>query len=261
MKKQDGTISRGALKLLYSAISDKGRIRKENEDDFLVMEKSLLFCVADGMGGQEAGRLASRLALESIAKCMNFINDSAEATIPYGLTKEMLEKPLLAAITEFANYQVNKKSAGRTMGSTLVAAQFTDNVFNIAHVGDSRLYLWRGDRLSQVTEDHSLVFELYKMGKISRKEMATHQMRNVITRAIGTNSSVEPALDHVAVQAGDIYLLCSDGLTTMVDDDNMSLLFQQERDISLLAQRFINQANEAGGRDNITVLLISVQIP
>ncbi|NOR26478.1 MAG: Stp1/IreP family PP2C-type Ser/Thr phosphatase [Desulforhopalus sp.] len=259
MKKKEGKINWGDFTLAYSGFSDKGRIRKENEDDFLIMEKHLLFCVADGMGGQEAGKLASRTTLESVAKSMNYLNDTEDATMPYGLTKDMLEKSLLANITLFSNSQVNKISAGRTMGSTLVAAHFTKNSLDIAHVGDSRLYLWRKGQLTQLTEDHSLVYELFKLGKITQEDMLKHQMRNVITRAIGANTSVEPTLGHIDVSAGDIYLLCSDGLTNMLAASDMINIFESESCLSSLAQSFITKANDAGGRDNITVLLISVQ--
>jgi len=262
MKKQEGTINWGDFFLSYSGISDKGQVRKENEDDFLVMEQHCLFCVADGMGGQEAGQLASRTTLESVAKSINYLNGTDDSTMPYGLTNDMLDKPLLANLAQFSNAQVNKKSAGRTMGSTLVAAHFTQNSVDIAHVGDSRLYLWREGQLTQLTEDHSLVYELFKLGKITQQEMREHQMRNVITRAIGANTSVEPTLGHIDVSAGDIYLLCSDGLTTMLEAHDIIKTFENgtnTNSLTSLAQAFVTKANDAGGRDNITVLLISVQ--
>ncbi len=259
MKKQEGIISWDKFILSYSGISDTGQVRKENEDDFLIMEEHCLFCVADGMGGQEAGKLASQTTLESVLKIMNYLNGAEDATMPYGLTDDMLEKPLLANITQFSNSQVNKKSAGRTMGSTLVAAHFTEGSLDIAHVGDSRLYLWRKGQLTQLTEDHSLVYELFKLGKLTQQEMLDHQMRNVITRAIGANTSVEPTLGHIDISADDIYLICSDGLTTMLKADEISKTFENEASLSSLAQSLITQANNAGGRDNVTVLLISVQ--
>ena len=259
MKKLDGSISWGVFQLDYSAISDRGRVRKENEDGFLVMEDHRMFCVADGMGGQENGKLASRTTLDSIVRGMNYLYDSEDATIPYGLTADMLKKPLLTSITQFANFQVHNMAAGRTMGSTLVAAHFTKNGMDIAHVGDSRLYLWRNGQLTQITEDHSLVYELYRMGKITQEEMQAHSMRNVITRAIGINAEVEPSLDHIEVLSGDIYLICSDGLTTMLETKEIIRIFDEHADLKDLARVLTAEANEAGGRDNITVLLISAQ--
>lgn len=259
MKKQEGTISWNNYSLSYSGITDTGQVRKENEDDFLIMEEFRLFCVADGMGGEEAGRLASQTTLESVSKSMKYFDDTANATMPYGLTEEMMNKSLLTNITLFSNAQVNKKSDGRTMGSTLVAAHFTEHSLEIAHVGDSRIYLWRDGRLRQLTEDHSFVYELYKVGKITQEEMRNHQMRNAITKAIGTNTPIEPTLGEMKVLAGDIYLICSDGLTTMLDDSEISSIFERTSIPSGLSETFVAQANNAGGRDNITVLLISVQ--
>jgi PPM family protein phosphatase len=113
--------------------------------------------------------------------------------------------------------------------------------------------------LTQLTEDHSLVYELFKLGKITQQEMRGHQMRNVITRAIGANSSVEPTLGHMDIAAGDMYLLCSDGLTTMLEAKEIIRIFENECNPSSLAQSFITQANATGGRDNVTVLLIAVE--
>ncbi len=259
MKMQEGMISEGDFLLTYTGISDRGLVRKENEDDFLVMEEHCLFCVADGMGGQEAGKLASQTTLESVAKCMNYLSDKEHATMPYGFTEDMLTKPLLANLALFANSQVNKISAGRTMGSTLVAVRCSDNSLDIAHVGDSRLYLWRTGQLIQLTEDHSLVYELFKLGKISQQEMREHQMRNVITRAIGANTSVEPELGQIEISSGDIFLLCSDGLTTMLTPEEMVKIFENDSELPTLAHSLISKANNAGGRDNITVILISVE--
>lgn len=259
MKKQEGKLSWKDYTLSYSGISDKGQIRKENEDDFLVMEEFRLFCVADGMGGEEAGKLASQTTLESVSKSFKYLSDTENATMPYGLTEDMMGKPILTNVTLFSNAQVNKKSNGRTMGSTLVAAHFTEDALDIAHVGDSRLYLWRNNQLTQLTEDHSFVYELFKLGKITQEEMRKHQMRNVITRAIGANTDVEPTLGKVDVHLGDIFLICSDGLTTMLDDNEISTVFKRVSNPSILAESFVSLANDAGGRDNITVLLISIQ--
>ncbi|HHL34193.1 MAG TPA: serine/threonine-protein phosphatase, partial [Desulfobulbaceae bacterium] len=205
MKRLDGSIHTEFFSLHYSGITDRGQIRKANEDNFLIMANCCLFCVADGMGGHEAGVLASRSTVENVERAMNYLVDSQDATLPYGLTADMLEKPILSSVVQFTNSQVHKIAAGRTMGSTLVAAYFVDNRLDIAHVGDSRLYVWRSGQLLQLTEDHSLVYELYKTGQITEAEMRVHQMRNVITRAIGTESQVEPTLGSVEVVAGDIF--------------------------------------------------------
>jgi serine/threonine protein phosphatase PrpC len=247
------------FQLSYCGISDRGRIRKKNEDDFLIMERHRLFCVADGMGGQVAGKLASQTTLEGVSRCMNYLADSGDTTIPYGLTADMVGKPKLACIAQFANYLVQQKADGSSMGSTLVTGHFTENGLDFAHVGDSRLYLWREGRLLQLTEDHSLVYELYKMGNISQEEMHGHNLRNIITRAIGTHPQVEPSLGSIDVRPGDIFLLCSDGLTTMLESAAIAAILSARADTATIVQTLVAKANEAGGRDNITALLIAPQ--
>ncbi len=259
MKRLDGIIPWNNYHLSYCGISDRGLIRKENEDDFLVMERHRLFCVADGMGGQVAGKLASQTTLEGVSRCMTYLTGSGDTTIPYGLSVDMLHKPRLACIVQFANYLVHQKADGSSMGSTLVAGHFTEDRLDYAHVGDSRLYLWRGGQLTQLTEDHSLVYELYRMGNISREEMQSHNLRNIITRAIGTHPQVEPSLGSIDVRPGDIFLFCSDGLTTMLDSDEIAAVLAAGANLAALAQTLVAKANAAGGRDNITILLIAAQ--
>lgn len=259
MKRQDGDIAWGAFHLSYTGISDRGRMRSENEDDFLIMEKQRLFCLADGMGGLDEGKLASRTTLEGVARCMGYLADRENGSIPFGLTADMLRQPELTCITSFANFLVRQKAGGRNMGSTLVAAHFTENRLDFAHVGDSRLYLMRAGELKQLTEDHSLVNELYRMGKICKAEISGHNLRNIITRAIGTHPRVEPDLGTEDVHAGDLFLLCSDGLTTMLEPAEIAAILLAGPDTATAAPALIARANEAGGRDNITALLIAVQ--
>jgi protein phosphatase len=259
MKRLDGTIRWDNFHLSYCGISDQGMVRKENEDDFLIMERHRLFCVADGMGGQVAGKLASQTTLEGVSRCMNYLAEAGDITLPFGLTPEMLGKPKLACIAQFANFLVHQKADGSSMGSTLVACHFTENGLDFVHVGDSRLYLWRAGQLLQLTEDHSLVYELYKMGNITREEMHGHNLRNIITRAIGTHPKVEPSLGSIDVQPGDIFLLCSDGLTTMLEPAAIAAALSARTDTPALVRTLVARANEAGGRDNITVLLIAAQ--
>lgn len=257
MKREDGSVEWGAFSLFYAGISDRGRMRAENEDDFLIMERDRLFCLADGMGGLDEGKLASRTTLEGVAQCMNYLADREDSPIPFGLSADMLKKQDLACITSFANFLVRQKAGGRNMGSTLVVAHFTENRLDFAHVGDSRLYLLRAGELKQLTEDHSLVNELYRMGKICKAEMQGHNLRNIISRAIGTHPQVEPDLGTVDVQAGDLFLLCSDGLTSMLEAVEIAAILAADPDPPTAAQALISRANEAGGQDNITVLLIA----
>jgi serine/threonine protein phosphatase PrpC len=259
LKIQSGTTSCGKNTLHFAGISELGLTRKANEDDFLILPKSCLFLVADGMGGHEAGAAASRLVTESAEKFMTYRNHQEMTVISDGLTQEMLKEPPLKGIVHYANSRICQKASGKVMGSTVVALYFNNNDVTVANVGDSRAYLWRNNLLEQITEDHSLVYELFRAGEISREEMHTHPRRNVITRAIGAHAYVEPNLLQIQPVAGDLLLLCSDGLTSMVRDDEIDRSIRLEKNISDLAKTLVRQANEAGGKDNITVVVVSVQ--
>ena len=148
---------------------------------------------------------------------------------------------------------------GHRLGSTLLALHFVTDGVDIIHVGDSRAYLWREEELKQLTEDHSYVYELMKAGKISREEMHTHPQRNIITRAIGTYAEVESSLQHIDVLPGDLLLLCSDGLTSMARDEEIKQIIRLEKNVTRLAKTLVRLANDAGGKDNITVIVVAVR--
>lgn len=259
MKKSVETLSWGSHQLVYFSISDKGLVREINEDSYAILPEYSLFILADGMGGYEAGPLASSLIIESAEKFMACLNISNEDTLPLGLTREILSKEPLVGIAEYANARVYYEAAGRVMGSTLLALHFGAEGADIIHVGDSRAYLWRDQELKQLTEDHSFVYELMCAGKISRAEMHTHPKRNIITRAIGTHVQVEPSLLHLEVQPGDLLLLCTDGLTSMARDEEIKQVFKVKKDIGQLADSLVRLANDAGGKDNITVIVVEVR--
>jgi len=259
MKKQEGSIPWKNYRLVYIGISDKGKVRQINEDAFLISPENHLFCVADGMGGHSAGDVASRLTLESMAEFCHCYGQAqemslkSEASIP-GSAPELLEKAI-----QYANLQVYKAAAGRLMGSTVVAACFTDKNLLVAHVGDSRVYQLRNGTLRQITEDHSLVYELYKQGSISYDEMQTHPKRNIITRAIGPDEKVKISQTGVDTTAGDLYLLCSDGLTSMLDNATIASILTSDLSLSQKAITLVDRSNDAAGNDNITVLLIAIE--
>jgi protein phosphatase len=259
VNKYEETLRWGSRVLVSSGISDKGLVRKVNEDNYAILPEYFLFILADGMGGHEAGPLASSLTIECAKKYMKYLHNPEEATLPYGLTPAILKEEPLAGIAHYANARVHNEAAGRIMGSTVLALHFTADGADIMHVGDSRAYLWRRDELEQLTEDHSFVFELMNAGEISREEMHTHPQRNIITRAIGTDAQVEPSLRHIDVLPGDLLLLCSDGLTSMARDEEIKQIIRQEKDMSLLSESLVRVANDAGGKDNITVIVISVR--
>ena len=259
MKKTSGYMMWNGLRLDYAGISHTGLVRKLNEDDFLIMPEYGLFCVADGMGGHTAGDVASRLTLESIANYMDSINPETDVFIADAISAGPVNSSVLSASIQHANKMVNHEAAGRMMGSTIVASHFTDHLITLNHVGDSRIYLFKEGQLTQLTEDHSLVNDLYLQGHITREEMWTHPQRNVITRAIGTATEVEVSSRTLVPEADSLLLLCSDGLTGMLQETEISALLNVRMDTLERCEALVKKAIEAGGRDNITILIISIR--
>ena len=226
-------------------LSDPGRRRRRNEDAYVISPP--LFAVADGMGGAQAGELASRIAVEAMG----------EETATPG------EERVLTLIRE-ANRRVFARSSedasASGMGTTMTAALVCeDGQVTIGHVGDSRAYLLREGRLEQLTEDHSLVAELVRTGKLSAEEAERHPQRSVITRALGTDAEVDVDTFTVEAQAGDLFLLCSDGLTSMLDDEEILRTVEDaDGDLESAAQGLIRKANRGGGEDNITVVFFEL---
>ena len=222
--------------------TDTGRARRENEDSAYV--HAPMFVVADGMGGAQAGEVASRLAIE---------------TFEEGLPASGPPEARLAEVVRNANHRIYDRSradqARAGMGTTLTAAYLDDGQLAIAHVGDSRAYLFRAGELTRLTQDHSLVDELVRQGKLTEAQAAEHPQRSIITRALGPEPEVEVDTWTYPVRAGDVLLLCSDGLTSMVSEDRMAEVLGSAASLKEAADRLIEEANEAGGRDNITVVL------
>lgn len=226
--------------------SSTGNKRRRNEDSFVVAPP--LFAVADGMGGAQAGEVASKLAAAAL-----------EDTDPGSGGGE----ERVVALIQEANRRVYERSntdpAASGMGTTITAALVEGTRVTFGHVGDSRAYLVRDGVIEQLTEDHSLVNELMKSGKLSPEEAETHPQRSVITRALGTDPDVD--VDTVVVEAheGDLFLICSDGLTTMVgDEDILALLERHHDDLDRAAKALVGAANRAGGEDNITVIAFTI---
>lgn len=259
MQEREETLIWGHHRLAYAGLTDRGMVREVNEDSFAILPEYPLFILADGMGGHEAGPLASGLAIECAKRYMAFMDDPEEATLPNGLTREMLAKAPLAGIAHYANSRVYHEAGDRIMGSTLLALHFVEDTADIMHIGDSRAYLWRDGKLEQLTEDHSFVYELMKAGEITREQMYTHPKRNIITRAVGTSAFVEPGLKRINVLPGDLFLLCSDGLTSMARDEEIERIIRLENNVANLTNTLVRLANEAGGRDNITVIVVSIR--
>ena len=226
--------------------TDTGRQRRANEDSHLA--RAPLFVVADGMGGAQAGEVASRIAVESFQD---------------GLRDAKAPEAALAELTLRANARIHELSHSHAeqagMGTTLTAVYVGEHEISIAHVGDSRAYRLRDGALERLTEDHSLVDELLRQGRLTPEEALEHPQRSVITRALGPEGAVEVDTRSYAARDGDVYLLCSDGLTTMLAEDRLAELLLAHATLREAGEALITAANEAGGRDNITVVLLRLE--
>jgi PPM family protein phosphatase len=226
--------------------TDTGRQRRANEDSMLA--RSPLFVVADGMGGAQAGEVASRLAIESFQHGLEDATDAEGSLAQY------------ARAANFSIHQLSQADAGHAgMGTTLTAVYVGEQEVAIAHVGDSRAYCLRDGELLRLTDDHSLVDELIRQGKLTPEEAVEHPQRSVITRALGPEPEVEIDTRSYRARDGDVYLLCSDGLTTMVPDGSLAGILLAHPRLRDAGEALIAAANEAGGRDNITVVLLRVE--
>ena len=235
------------------SITDKGRTRNTNQDYVYCEENAVgsfpnLFIVADGMGGHNAGDTASRMCVEEV---VSQIEQSTKVT-PIGIFEQAVaanEKVFQASLSD---------KALKGMGTTIVATVVFGDTAYIVNVGDSRLYVYK-DTFRQVTIDHSLVEEMVQSGKLHKEDMRTHPNKNIITRALGTNSEVKADCFEIEVDEGDVLLLCSDGLSNMLEDERIERIIKSNReDMSEAGKQLVQEANEAGGKDNISVVLIQV---
>src|SRR5687767_14101467 len=238
-----------------------GRQRQHNEDSFLVEDGAKLYLVADGMGGHAAGEIASRIAVDSISEFILHTKED-DGTWPHAYDEHYKRSTnrLMAAV-RMANTRVleamRKDARLRGMGTTVVACLADEGTVSVAHVGDSRAYLIRDGALSRLTNDHSWVFEQVQAGMLTEAEAEKHPLRNVITRALGGALSVTPDASEVESRPGDVYLLCSDGLTGMVPEDEiLRVVSENGNDLEMACQNLIDIANERGGLDNVTAILV-----
>jgi serine/threonine protein phosphatase PrpC len=249
------------MKIRYAAKTDVGMKRTHNEDYFSLMEDEQLFIVADGMGGHSSGEVASRLAAETVSEFYQRTKDE-EATWPYKMDRNLsyIENRLVCGI-KLANYKIyeaaSKDIRFKGMGTTIVTCLINGDKIYIAHVGDSRCYRLRNSGLEQITRDHSLL-EDYKDAKpdMTAEEERNFPHKNVITRALGMRDTVQVDIRTDEVMDGDIFLLCSDGLSGMVADDHLKQILQSGEDLEKAVAELVDQANRAGGTDNITTLVL-----
>jgi serine/threonine protein phosphatase PrpC len=248
------------LQIEVGARTDVGMVRSNNEDSFAVDLPLNLLVLCDGMGGQAAGEVASRLGVDVITEHCRQASKNPELAME-GESREEFSPATnrLASGIRLSNQAIREaaRSSAATsgMGSTVVAARITGNILSIAHVGDSRIYLFRDGELQQLTEDHSLVMEQMRQGLISREQAEQSPLGNVIIRALGAEPAVVVDVDEVWVKEGDQVLLCCDGLTRMVSDQGIAQVMAEAGSAQQAADRLVEIANEKGGEDNVTVIV------
>ena len=234
------------------SITNIGKKRKLNQDYVYTSEQPVgklpnIFIVADGMGGHKAGDYASKVTVETIVE---------------EIVKSQEEDPeiVFEHAIQIANTLIRKR-AGESpdlegMGTTVVAATCKGDILQVANVGDSRLYITNRREIRQITKDHSLVEEMIRMGGIGREEARNHPDKNIITRAVGADDTIKPDFFSVKLDVGDMILMCTDGLTNMLDDEEIRMILEESRDMVEKAESLVEAANAKGGRDNISVILI-----
>ena len=249
------------MEIKAHGLTHVGKQRQHNEDAFLVADEAKLYLVADGMGGHAAGEIASRIAVDSISEFILHTKED-DGTWPHAYDEQYKRSTnrLMAAV-RMANTRVleamRKDARLRGMGTTVVACLADEDTMSVAHVGDSRAYLVRDGRLSRLTNDHSWVFEQVQAGMLTEEEAEKHPLRNVITRALGGALQVSPDASEVASKPGDVYLLCSDGLTGMLPEEEiLRVVSDHNDDLERACQELIDRANERGGLDNVTAILV-----
>jgi protein phosphatase len=249
------------MKVTAAGISDVGRKRKSNEDSYHIDPERGLFIVADGMGGHVAGEVASRLAVDTIQEFLRMSDADSEITWPFEFDESLsaggnrIQAAIHLANREIVRHMQAQEDT-RGMGTTVVTAVVADDACCIGHVGDSRAYLIRDGRIQQLTRDHTFVNEQVEKGFMSRAEAERHPARNILTRAVGSTEELRVDLSETRLQPGDRILLCSDGLSSMVDDPAILDAVQKHADLQEACKSLVALANERGGWDNVTAVLI-----
>ena len=252
------------VRIVSGGVTDVGRVRTNNEDSYRILDSLNLFVLSDGMGGEAHGEVASSLAVETIVKCCVEAAEDSGVTLLSDPTDNWSEKTkrLQNAVRQ-ANLNIfesaQKNTEQRGMGATVTAAWANDGKLSIAHVGDSRAYLLRSGNLQQLTSDHSLVAEQVRRGIITPQQAEESEMQSVLLRALGAHEDVDVDVDEAALYTGDVLLLCSDGLTRMVTEPEIAGTLQAETDPAAAAQKLVDLANESGGMDNVTVIVVRFQ--
>jgi PPM family protein phosphatase len=250
-----------AAEIEFGAKSDTGCIRENNEDSYRLAPELNLFVLSDGMGGLTCGEIASALAVDTIlAHCREVNANPSLATSGGPVAAISSTSGHLAEAVRRANEAVHRIAeqnlSGKQMGATVVAVQFVDGRMSVAHIGDSRAYRLRGRDFEQLTEDHSFVEEQVRLGRMTRQEAGSSTMQNVLVRALGVDSEVDVDIVEEVVADNDTVLLCSDGLTRELSDEQIAAVLRDSEDAQVAASRLVDFAKQAGGADNVTAIVL-----
>jgi PPM family protein phosphatase len=249
------------MKIISAGLTDVGRKRNHNEDSFLIDEEVQLYVVADGMGGHAGGGTASRIAVETIDREVRAAREaganlfSTETNLQESPLPEVLRSAVeRACLAIFKSAQDDPRLNG--MGTTVISLLVRGNHALFAHVGDSRAYLVRGDLIQQISEDHSLVNEQIKAGMITPEEARHSRYKNIITRSVGFEEEVQVDVMGLITEPGDYFVMCSDGLSNFVEDKEVGEVCRSTQDVNEIPKKLIAMANDRGGDDNITVIVV-----
>src|SRR3954468_13153462 len=250
------------MRAISAGLTDVGRKRTHNEDSFLVDDELQLYVVADGMGGHAGGGTASRIAVETIDRELRKIRDARDN--PFSQSGQQLQESqvpeALRAAVERACLAIFQEAQNDTrlqgMGTTVISLLVKDEYAFFGHVGDSRAYLVRGDLIQQISEDHSLVNEQIKAGMITPEEAKHSRYKNIITRSVGFEEEVQVDVMGLVSEIGDTFILCSDGLANMLEDRELLEVVQKNKTLEDVPKKLIEMANDRGGDDNITVIVV-----
>jgi serine/threonine protein phosphatase PrpC len=256
MAKDEPNHSSGDAPLRWACISDKGRVREENEDAYRIEAEHSLFIVSDGMGGHAEGARASQIVVEELPAILTEklvqLKSQNSRSVRRAIHKSIMD------LNQKVRAEGVNGNGHRNMGATLVMTMLHNDRLYIANVGDSRAYLFRNNRLRQLTVDHTFVAELLEQGQIKPDETENHPQQHVITQCVGIDSQIGPLIRSIAVKKADRLLLCSDGLTSVVPDKKIRQIIKSHTDLQSLCKELTETANEAGGPDNITVLAVDI---
>ena len=241
--------------LRWGAATDIGKVRQENQDAFAAEPEAGLFLVVDGMGGHRGGKQAARMVAQDLPPAIELGIDRLRGRSARSIRRIL--KKVISRQNRHVHLEGDSEAGSVGMGATLVVALLQNDRVYVANVGDSRVYRWRNGRLRQLSRDHSLVSELLEAGRITPDEVETHDAAGVVTQYMGMPEGVEPTVCSLALAPDDWFLLCTDGLTDMVDETRIAQILAAQTDPQAICAALIAAANEAGGHDNITVLTVN----